>query len=178
MPLLTIDTSRRRVETADRVISIANRHQERQQAELNLIVHRAHANPVGRIAVQAASRRGLTLIPGESVVRPSEFHHVDGNTVCFDMAWFGERGFRGDRLLAGLLAQAVAGAFAGELVAAMYAAAAGEPPESPGSHYARRHQTELRRLRAAHLSYFDELARVRCAFNPPRELEQFASQLR
>lgn len=178
MPLLNIDASRRRVETADRVVSIANRNAGRQQAELNLILHRAHANPVGRVAVQEASRKGLTLVPGESLVRPGEFHHVDGGTVCFDMAWFGERGFRGDRVLAGLLARAVAGAFAGDLVAAMYAAAAGEPPESPAAHYVRRHQAELRRLHSQYPGMFAELVQVKCAFNPPRDFEEFASQLR
>ncbi|MBX9603986.1 MAG: hypothetical protein K2X35_23470 [Bryobacteraceae bacterium] len=178
MPLLNIDASRRLVETANRVVSIANRNAERQQAELNLILHRAHANPVGRVAVQEASRKGLTLVPGESLVRAGEFHHVDGGTVCFDMAWFGERGFRGDRVLAGLLARAVAGPFAGELVTAMYAAAAGEPPESPAAHYVRRHQAELRRMHSQHPRMFTELARGKWAFNPPRDIEQSQARVR
>jgi hypothetical protein len=167
---LTLDAAKRYVETAARVVALPNRFAERQERQLELLVHRAWQNAAGRAVLASLGPR--VLAPAESLARPGDASGYDATRLYLDLSEFGQRGFRGDRVLVSLAARALAGDFAALLAGEMFRSAEGEAPQSPVGHFVKRYAAELRRLEVQSRALWYRLAQVRANFNPPRALKQ------
>lgn len=165
---LSLDASKRYVETEARVVALPNRFQEKQEQQLELLVHRAWQNAAGRAVLESLGPRGIA--PAESLVRPGDAAGYDAARLYLDLTEFGQRGFRGDRVLVSLAARALAGDFAALLVEEMFGSAEGEAPQSAVAHFVRRYAAELRRLEVQSHALWSRLAQVRVNFNPPRSV--------
>ena len=165
---LTLDAGKRYVETSARVVALPNRLQEKQEQQLELLVHRAWQNAAGRAVLESLGPR--VIAPAESLVRPGDAASYDPTRLYLDLTEFGQRGFRGDRVLVSLAARALAGDFAALLVEEMFGSAEGEAPQSPVGHFVKRYAAELRRLEVQSRALWGRLAQVRANFNPPRAL--------
>lgn len=165
---LTLDAAKRYVETEARVVALPNRFREKQEQQLELLVHRAWQNGAGRAVLESLGPR--VIAPAESLVRPGDASGYDAARLYLDLSEFGQRGFRGDRALVSLAARALAGDFAALLAEEMFGSVEGEAPQTALGHFVKRYAAELRRLEVQSRALWDRLAQVRANFNPPRAL--------